>query len=185
MGKRDGGSGSGACGRGAPLVCRVAAAMPGAAERGLELSEQIEAFVVRLRGGGERPRSEDTARQTLSLLRKIIADGRWSRAGEGRVAAGQAPCGGGSKAETRPRSGESRGRARAPRGRRAALLQGPALLVLAIGCGGSSTAGAVPQRCGPGKLGVSPAAASGFWVLVLFQPPLSAVQSDVFIGVVV
>ncbi|XP_075359379.1 translation initiation factor eIF2B subunit beta [Mycteria americana] len=56
--------------------------MPGAAERGSELSEQIEAFVARLRGGGERPRSEDTARQTLSLLRKIIAHGRWSHAGE-------------------------------------------------------------------------------------------------------
>lgn len=69
--------------------------MPGAAERGSELSEQIEAFVARLRGGGERPRSEDTARQTLSLLRKIIAHGRWSRAGEGRAAAGRAPCGGG------------------------------------------------------------------------------------------
>ncbi|PKU45629.1 translation initiation factor eif-2b subunit beta [Limosa lapponica baueri] len=56
--------------------------MPGAAERSSELSEQIEAFVARLRGGGERPRSEDTARQTLSLLRKIIGHGRWSRAGE-------------------------------------------------------------------------------------------------------
>ncbi|NWU47938.1 EI2BB factor, partial [Dromas ardeola] len=56
--------------------------MPGAAERGSELSEQIEAFVARLRGGGERPRSEDTARQTLSLLRRIIGHGRWSRAGE-------------------------------------------------------------------------------------------------------
>ncbi|XP_064005912.1 translation initiation factor eIF2B subunit beta isoform X2 [Pogoniulus pusillus] len=56
--------------------------MPGAADRGSELSEQIEAFVARLRGGGERQRSEDTARQTLSLLRKIIAHGRWSRAGE-------------------------------------------------------------------------------------------------------
>ncbi|KAK2523879.1 Eif2b2 [Columba guinea] len=56
--------------------------MPGAAERGSDLSEQIEAFVARLRGGGERPRSEDTARQTLSLLRKIVGHGRWSRAGE-------------------------------------------------------------------------------------------------------
>ncbi|XP_015720575.1 translation initiation factor eIF-2B subunit beta [Coturnix japonica] len=56
--------------------------MPGAAERGSELSEQIESFVSRLRGGGHRPRSEDTARQTLSLLRKIIAHGRWGWAGE-------------------------------------------------------------------------------------------------------
>ncbi|XP_027493589.1 translation initiation factor eIF-2B subunit beta isoform X2 [Chiroxiphia lanceolata] len=56
--------------------------MPGAAERGSELSEQIEAFAARLRRGGERPRSEDTARQTLSLLRKIVGHGRWSRAGE-------------------------------------------------------------------------------------------------------
>ncbi|XP_066178134.1 translation initiation factor eIF2B subunit beta isoform X2 [Sylvia atricapilla] len=56
--------------------------MPGAAERGSELSEQIEAFAARLRRGGERPRSEDTARQTLSLLRKIVGNGRWSRAGE-------------------------------------------------------------------------------------------------------
>ncbi|XP_027736592.1 translation initiation factor eIF-2B subunit beta isoform X3 [Empidonax traillii] len=54
--------------------------MPGAA--GPELSEQIEAFAARLRRGGERPRSEDTARQTLSLLRKIVGHGRWSRAGE-------------------------------------------------------------------------------------------------------
>lgn len=65
----------------------AAVAMPGAAERGSELSEQIEAFVSRLRGGGQRPRSEDTARQTLSLLRKIIAHGRWGWAGEGRAAA--------------------------------------------------------------------------------------------------
>ncbi|NXS14979.1 EI2BB factor, partial [Neodrepanis coruscans] len=56
--------------------------MPGATERGSELSEQIEAFAARLRRGGERPRSEDTARQTLSLLRKIVGHGRWSRAGE-------------------------------------------------------------------------------------------------------
>lgn len=75
MGRRGGGSGS-------------AAAMPGAAERGSELSEQIEAFAARLRRGGERPRSEDTARQTLSLLRKIVGHGRWSRAGKGRAAAG-------------------------------------------------------------------------------------------------
>lgn len=82
----------------------AAAAMPGAAERGSELSEQIEAFVSRLRGGGQRPRSEDTARQTLSLLRKIIAHGRWGWAGEGRVrpcrgrAAAGSPgsCGGGA-----------------------------------------------------------------------------------------
>lgn len=65
--------------------------MPGAAERGSELSEQIEAFAARLRRGGERPRSEDTARQTLSLLRKIIGNGRWSRAGEDQAAAGEAP----------------------------------------------------------------------------------------------
>lgn len=57
----------------------VVAAMPGAAE----LREQMEAFVARLRGGGGgRPRSEDTARQTLALLRKIIAHGHWGSAGE-------------------------------------------------------------------------------------------------------
>ncbi|KAK4823143.1 hypothetical protein QYF61_026345 [Mycteria americana] len=100
--------------------------MPGAAERGSELSEQIEAFVARLRGGGERPRSEDTARQTLSLLRKIIAHGRWSHAGEGRAAAG---CGAGSKAAAAPGGGGSRGRAVAggpsrPSGRAAAGSSG-------------------------------------------------------------
>lgn len=56
--------------------------MPGAAERGAELREQMEAFVARLRGGGGRPRSEDTARHTLALLRKIIAHGHWGSAGE-------------------------------------------------------------------------------------------------------
>ncbi|XP_006268420.1 translation initiation factor eIF-2B subunit beta isoform X2 [Alligator mississippiensis] len=56
--------------------------MPGAAEKELELSEQIEAFVARLKRGGQRPRSEETARQTLGLLRKIIARGRWGKAGE-------------------------------------------------------------------------------------------------------
>lgn len=57
--------------------------MPGAAERGAELREQMESFVARLRGGGGgRPRSEDTARHTLALLRKIIAHGHWGSAGE-------------------------------------------------------------------------------------------------------
>ncbi|XP_025057521.1 translation initiation factor eIF-2B subunit beta [Alligator sinensis] len=56
--------------------------MPGAAEKELELSEQIEAFVARLKRGGQRPRSEETARQTLGLLRRIIARGRWGKAGE-------------------------------------------------------------------------------------------------------
>lgn len=110
MGKRGGGSGSGARSRGAQPGESAAAAMPGAAERGSELSEQIEAFVARLRGGGERPRSEDTARQTLSLLRKIIAHGRWNRAGEGRAAAGRAPYGAGGKAAAGPGGGDSWGR---------------------------------------------------------------------------
>ncbi|XP_019374337.1 PREDICTED: translation initiation factor eIF-2B subunit beta isoform X2 [Gavialis gangeticus] len=56
--------------------------MPGAAEKQSELSEEIEAFVARLKRGGQRPRSEETARQTLGLLRKIIARGRWGKAGE-------------------------------------------------------------------------------------------------------
>ncbi|XP_019407353.1 PREDICTED: translation initiation factor eIF-2B subunit beta isoform X2 [Crocodylus porosus] len=56
--------------------------MPGGAEKQSELSEEIEAFVVRLKRGGQRPRSEETARQTLGLLRKIIARGRWGKAGE-------------------------------------------------------------------------------------------------------
>lgn len=84
----------------------AAAAMPGAAERGSELSEQIEAFVSRLRGGGQRPRSEDTARQTLSLLRKIIAHGRWGWAGEGRAAALQGEGGSGEPRELWGRSPE-------------------------------------------------------------------------------
>lgn len=132
--------------------------MPGAAERGSELSEQIEAFVARLRGGGERPRSEDTARQTLSLLRKIIAHGRWSRAGEGRAAAGRAPCGGGrtqrfSRAPAPPLAPGARrrpgptaecgGRPEAV-GRAAA---GPGFPVAAGGCGGGGEAGAGPQQC--------------------------------------
>lgn len=168
MGERDGGSGSGACGCGAQLLRdAAAAAMPGAAERGSELSEQIEAFVVRLRGGGERPRSEDTARQTLSLLRKIIADGRWSRAGEGRAAAGKGPaaeravggrgrleafgprcCGARrcwswpSGAEGAVRPGQARGSAAALRPGEAGSLASSCQWVL-----GSGTSPAAPQRC--------------------------------------
>lgn len=106
--------------------------MPGAAERGSELSEQIEAFAARLRRGGERPRSEDTARQTLSLLRKIVGNGRWSRAGEDQAAAGE-------------RSAFS-GRVRLPR-RRGETREGCRTPVAAVGCGGIRRAGAGSMRC--------------------------------------
>ncbi|XP_074812062.1 translation initiation factor eIF2B subunit beta isoform X3 [Natator depressus] len=56
--------------------------MPGAPEKESELSEQIEAFVARLKRGGERLSSEEAARQTVGLLRKIIGHGRWSNAGD-------------------------------------------------------------------------------------------------------
>ncbi|XP_053330952.1 translation initiation factor eIF-2B subunit beta [Spea bombifrons] len=56
--------------------------MPGLAEKESELSERIEAFVAGLKRGGERPSSEDTARETVGLLRRIIAQSRWSNAGE-------------------------------------------------------------------------------------------------------
>ena len=136
--------------------------MPGAAERGSELSEQIEAFVTRLRGGGERPRSEDTARQTLSLLRKIIAHGRWSRAGEGRAAAGRAPCGAGSKVAAGPGGRASCGRAvvGAPRGRRAAPLLGPALRSRPSGAEGAARP--CQARC-RARRGAAGAAARGSW----------------------
>lgn len=157
MGKRNGGSGSGAWGCGAPPVRSAeTAAMPGAADRSSELSEQIEAFVARLRGGGERPRSEDTARQTLSLLRKIIAHGQWSCAGEGRAAAGRARRGYRARRRGELRESSS-GDASGPSGRVAA---GPGALMAATGCGWSSETGAGPVNFA----GVAARAGRGSWV---------------------
>ncbi|KAM4662694.1 translation initiation factor eIF2B subunit beta [Discoglossus pictus] len=56
--------------------------MPGLTEKESELSEKIEAFVNGLKRGGARPNSEETARETVGLLRRIIAQARWSNAGE-------------------------------------------------------------------------------------------------------
>nr|KAF6391845.1 eukaryotic translation initiation factor 2B subunit beta [Pipistrellus kuhlii] len=56
--------------------------MPGAADKASELSERIESFVEALKRGGGRRSSEDMARETLGLLRRIIMDHRWSNAGE-------------------------------------------------------------------------------------------------------
>ncbi|CAI5764256.1 translation initiation factor eIF2B subunit beta [Podarcis muralis] len=53
-----------------------------AAKRESDLSGQIEDFVALLKRGGKRPRSEDVARQTVGLLRRIVANGRWDNAGE-------------------------------------------------------------------------------------------------------
>ncbi|EMP30704.1 Translation initiation factor eIF-2B subunit beta [Chelonia mydas] len=62
--------------------------MPGAPEKESELSEQIEAFVARLKRGGERLSSEEAARQTVGLLRKIIGHGRWGNAVDARCRTG-------------------------------------------------------------------------------------------------
>ncbi|XP_058423370.1 translation initiation factor eIF-2B subunit beta isoform X2 [Diceros bicornis minor] len=56
--------------------------MPGAAAKGSELSERIESFVEALKRGGGPRSSEDMARETLGLLRRIITDHRWSNAEE-------------------------------------------------------------------------------------------------------
>ncbi|XP_063295957.1 translation initiation factor eIF2B subunit beta isoform X1 [Pelobates fuscus] len=56
--------------------------MPGLAEKESELSERIESFVAELKRGGRRPSSEETARDTVGLLRRIIAQARWGNAGE-------------------------------------------------------------------------------------------------------
>ncbi|XP_044540906.1 translation initiation factor eIF-2B subunit beta-like [Gracilinanus agilis] len=56
--------------------------MPGAAEKGMELSERIESFVEALKWGGGQHSSEDMARETVGLLHRIVAQGRWSKAGE-------------------------------------------------------------------------------------------------------
>lgn len=56
--------------------------MPGAAVRGSELYESIESFVEALKRDGGRRSSEDMARETLGLLRRIITDHRWSNAGK-------------------------------------------------------------------------------------------------------
>lgn len=56
--------------------------MPPTGERGPELSERIDAFVARLKREVSRPSSEETARETGALLRRIIAQERWGSAGE-------------------------------------------------------------------------------------------------------
>ncbi|NP_001080268.1 eukaryotic translation initiation factor 2B subunit beta L homeolog [Xenopus laevis] len=56
--------------------------MPGITEKESELSERIEAFVAELKRGGGRPSSDETARETVGLLRRIIAQARWGNAGE-------------------------------------------------------------------------------------------------------
>lgn len=60
--------------------------MPGAAAKSSELSERIESFVEALKRGSGRHSSEDMARETLGLLRRIITDYRWSNAGEADLA---------------------------------------------------------------------------------------------------
>uniref|UniRef100_F7DQ88 Translation initiation factor eIF2B subunit beta n=1 Tax=Monodelphis domestica TaxID=13616 RepID=F7DQ88_MONDO len=56
--------------------------MPGAAEKGTELSERIESFMEALKRGGGQHSSEDMAQETVGLLHQIVAHGRWSNAGE-------------------------------------------------------------------------------------------------------
>uniref|UniRef100_A0A8I6GEG4 Translation initiation factor eIF2B subunit beta n=1 Tax=Rattus norvegicus TaxID=10116 RepID=A0A8I6GEG4_RAT len=56
--------------------------MPGAAAKGSELSERIESFVETLKRGGGRRSSEDMARETLGLLRRLITDHHWNNAGD-------------------------------------------------------------------------------------------------------
>ncbi|KAM5129706.1 translation initiation factor eIF2B subunit beta [Mantella aurantiaca] len=56
--------------------------MPPGSEKESELSERIEAFITGLKRGEGRPSSEDTARETVGLLRRIIAQARWGKAGE-------------------------------------------------------------------------------------------------------
>lgn len=56
--------------------------MPGAAAEGSELCGSIESFVEALKRDGGRRSSEDMARETLGLLRRIITDHRWSNAGK-------------------------------------------------------------------------------------------------------
>lgn len=55
--------------------------MPGAAAKGSELSERIEGFVETLKRGGGQRSSEDMARETLGLLRRLITDHHWNNAG--------------------------------------------------------------------------------------------------------
>lgn len=62
-----------------------------AAKRESDLSGQIEDFVALLKRGGKRPRSEDVARQTVGLLRRIVANGRWDNAGERGAEAAREP----------------------------------------------------------------------------------------------
>nr|XP_004399413.2 PREDICTED: translation initiation factor eIF-2B subunit beta [Odobenus rosmarus divergens] len=54
--------------------------MPGAAAKGSELYESIESFVEALKRDDGQRSSEDMARETLGLLRRIITDHRWSNA---------------------------------------------------------------------------------------------------------
>ncbi|XP_072284253.1 translation initiation factor eIF2B subunit beta [Pyxicephalus adspersus] len=56
--------------------------MPAGSEKESELSERVEAFITGLKRGGGHQSSEETARETVGLLRRIIAQARWGNAGE-------------------------------------------------------------------------------------------------------
>lgn len=96
--------------------------MPGAADRASELSERIESFVETLKRGGGRHSSEDMARETLGLLRRIIQDHRWGNAGKAGPAPRPPPHsppsvpGGGSLAQASRRSCSAHPSALDPRG---------------------------------------------------------------------
>lgn len=55
--------------------------MPGAAAKSSELSERIESFVETLKRDGGQRSSEDMARETLGLLRRLIVGHHWNNAG--------------------------------------------------------------------------------------------------------
>lgn len=83
--------------------------MPGAAAKASELSESIESFVEALKRGGGRRSSEDMARETLGLLRRIITDRRWSNAGKAGLAPSRpsplsVPCSRAESAQVSPRA---------------------------------------------------------------------------------
>uniref|UniRef100_A0A8D0C2C7 Translation initiation factor eIF2B subunit beta n=1 Tax=Salvator merianae TaxID=96440 RepID=A0A8D0C2C7_SALMN len=56
--------------------------MSAATKKECELSGEIEDFIAVLKRGGKRPRSEEIARKTVGLLRRIVANGRWDNAGD-------------------------------------------------------------------------------------------------------
>ncbi|KAG9481682.1 translation initiation factor eIF2B subunit beta [Eleutherodactylus coqui] len=56
--------------------------MPAANEKETELTGRIEAFITGLKRGAWQQTAEETARETVALLRRIIAQARWGNAGE-------------------------------------------------------------------------------------------------------